>query len=159
ASGRGGRQRWVRRDPQRDGGPERTHPRRCSGAPRLRAARPVPRLLRPPRRRRRGARCRGDGRVRGGPTDTDPHQRAQPRLRNRLVTDTGSAGPVAVYTDVPDLDPTPGVRRLESAGFDVRILDTVDPDRIVAGAGDADALLIGYAPVTAAMLARLPRLR
>jgi len=67
--------------------------------------------------------------------------------------------PLAVYADIVDLDPTPGVRRLQEAGFDVRILDTADPDAIVAGARDASALLIGYAPVTASMLADLPGLQ
>lgn len=67
--------------------------------------------------------------------------------------------PVAVYADIVDLDPAPGVRRLEEAGFDVRILGTADPAAIVAGARDAQALLIGYAPVTASMLAELPELR
>ncbi|WP_204164519.1 C-terminal binding protein [Nocardioides daejeonensis] len=75
------------------------------------------------------------------------------------MTATMTSRPIAVYADIVDLDPTPGVRRLEEAGFDVRILDTADPAAIVAGARDAQALLVGYAPVTAQMLAELPELR
>lgn len=75
------------------------------------------------------------------------------------MTTTMSRRPVAVYADIVDLDPTPGVRRLEQAGFDVRILDTADPAAIIAGARDAQALLIGYAPVTEPMLAELPELQ
>lgn len=74
---------------------------------------------------------------------------------------TGDAGrrPVAVYTDVDDTDPAPGIALLESQGFEVRVLGTRDPEAIVAGAQDADALLPGYAAVTRDMIARLPRLR
>lgn len=64
-----------------------------------------------------------------------------------------------VYADLVELDPAPGIALLEEAGFEVRVLDTTDPDQIVAGAADASALLISYAPVTAQMMARLPALR
>jgi D-3-phosphoglycerate dehydrogenase len=67
--------------------------------------------------------------------------------------------PVAVYADVVDVDPAPGVRLLEAAGFAVRVLGTSDPEQIAAGAADADALLVGYARADAALLAQLPRLR
>ncbi len=67
--------------------------------------------------------------------------------------------PVAVYADIVDLDPAAGVRRLQQAGFDVRVLESADPAVIVNGARDAQALLIGYAPVTEAMLAEMPDLR
>jgi phosphoglycerate dehydrogenase-like enzyme len=65
--------------------------------------------------------------------------------------------PLAVYTDVVDVDPAPGVRLLEAAGFRVRVLRTADPARIATEAPDADALLIGYTRVDAALLAALPR--
>lgn len=67
--------------------------------------------------------------------------------------------PVAVYTDVVDTDPTPGVRMLEEAGIEVRIARSADPNTIAAVAADAEALLIGYSPVTRELLSRLPRLR
>ncbi|ANH38250.1 Glycerate dehydrogenase [Nocardioides dokdonensis FR1436] len=67
--------------------------------------------------------------------------------------------PVAVYTDVTELDPAPGVALLEQAGFEVRVLDESDPDRVAALAADASVLLIGYSVVDAALLDRLPQLR
>ncbi|WP_433754468.1 C-terminal binding protein [Nocardia sp. CA-135398] len=69
------------------------------------------------------------------------------------------SAPIAVYTDLDDLDPAPGVTLLETAGFEVRVLETRDPDRIAEAAADATALLIGYAPVDGDLLARLPRVR
>jgi phosphoglycerate dehydrogenase-like enzyme len=70
---------------------------------------------------------------------------------------SGSA-PLAVYADVVDVDPAPGVRLLEEGGFAVRVLGTGDPARIRREAGDATALLIGYTRVDAELLAGLPRL-
>lgn len=72
---------------------------------------------------------------------------------------TAEPRPVAVYTDMEDLDFTAGRALLEAAGYEVRYLATRDPEAIVAGAAGAEALLVGYAPVTAAMLDRLPGLR
>ncbi|WP_062993625.1 C-terminal binding protein [Nocardia anaemiae] len=69
------------------------------------------------------------------------------------------SAPIAVYTDLDDLDPAPGVTLLETAGFEVRVLETRDPDSIAEGAADATALLVGYAPVDADLLARLPGVR
>lgn len=66
--------------------------------------------------------------------------------------------PIAVYTDVDDLDPEPGMRLLEEAGFDVRLLHTLDPVVIRREAADAEVLLVGYAPVDAETIAALPRL-
>jgi phosphoglycerate dehydrogenase-like enzyme len=66
--------------------------------------------------------------------------------------------PLAVYTDVVEVDPEPGVRLLEEAGFEVRVLGTDDPPRIHADAAGAAALLIGYTRVDAALLAGLPGL-
>lgn len=67
--------------------------------------------------------------------------------------------PLAVYTDVDDTDPAPGIALLEENGFDVRVLGTRDPDAVIAGARDADALLPGYAPITRDVIAALPRLK
>lgn len=75
------------------------------------------------------------------------------------MTGSPSPRPVAVYTDLVDLDPTTGVDLLTEAGFEVRVLDTADPSEIVRRALDANALLIGYSPVTSALIAELPRLR
>ncbi|MDI3405672.1 C-terminal binding protein [Streptomyces cavernicola] len=67
--------------------------------------------------------------------------------------------PVVVFTDTEDLDPDPGVRLLSDAGFEVRTVGSRDPDRIAAVAADASALIVGYAPVGAALMDRLPRVR
>lgn len=66
--------------------------------------------------------------------------------------------PVAVYADVGELDPAPGIAHLESCGFRVRVLDTDDGKVIAEKAADVRALLIGYARVDETLLARLPRL-
>ncbi|WP_326692275.1 C-terminal binding protein [Streptomyces sp. NBC_01795] len=68
-------------------------------------------------------------------------------------------GPLAVFTDLDDLDPTPGVTKLTEAGFDVRIADSASPDAIARAASDAVALLVGYARIDADLLDRLPNLR
>ncbi|KQR51180.1 dehydrogenase [Leifsonia sp. Leaf336] len=67
--------------------------------------------------------------------------------------------PVAVYTDVEDTDPAPGIALLESHGFEVRVLGTRDPAAIIAGAQEADALLPGYAAITREVIEALPRLK
>lgn len=67
--------------------------------------------------------------------------------------------PLAVYTDVDDTDPAPGIALLEANGFEVRVLGTRDPHAIIAGARDADALLPGYASITREVIASLPRLK
>jgi phosphoglycerate dehydrogenase-like enzyme len=64
--------------------------------------------------------------------------------------------PLAVYTDVVDVDPGPGIRILKEGGFDVRIVDSADPAAIAAGAAGAAALLIGYSRVDGALLDALP---
>lgn len=66
---------------------------------------------------------------------------------------------IAVYTDVVDIDPGPGIELMEHAGISVRVLDTADPDEIARGASDADALLIGYSVVDDALLERLDNVR
>ncbi|UJP09887.1 C-terminal binding protein [Microbacterium sp. KUDC0406] len=68
------------------------------------------------------------------------------------------ARPLAVYTDVDDTDPGPGIALLEAHGFEVRVLGTRDPQAIVEGARDAVALLPGYAAVTREMIEALPNL-
>ena len=75
------------------------------------------------------------------------------------MTDASARRPVAVYTDIDDTDPAPGIALLEAQGFEVRVLGTRDPAAIVSGAQDADALLPGYAAVTREMVAALPRLK
>jgi D-3-phosphoglycerate dehydrogenase len=67
--------------------------------------------------------------------------------------------PLALYLDTDDIDPTPGIEMLEDAGFRVERVATHDPDEIVAAAAEAEALLIGYDPITADMIERMPRLR
>lgn len=67
--------------------------------------------------------------------------------------------PVAVYTDVVDLDPKPGVRMLRNHGFVVKVLRTADHHRILGEAQDAEVLLIGYTRVDERLLSGLPRLR
>ncbi|KHK95836.1 dehydrogenase [Microbacterium mangrovi] len=74
-------------------------------------------------------------------------------------TALSTESPLAVYTDTDDIDPAPGIEILEQAGFRVVRLETRDADEIVAAAQDAEALLVGYAPITAELIARLPRLR
>lgn len=67
--------------------------------------------------------------------------------------------PVAVITETEELDPEPGLRLLSEAGFDTRFVGSRDPEAIAAAARDADALIVGYAHVDAALLDRLPRVR
>lgn len=68
--------------------------------------------------------------------------------------------PLAVYTDLDDGDdPTVGMELLRANGFEVAFADSRDPDVIAAAARDAEALLVGYAPVDDALLERLPKLR
>ena len=69
------------------------------------------------------------------------------------------AKPLAIYTDNEDIDPAPGIRLLERHGFEVRFLETLDPDRILAEAQGAQALLVGYAPIPEHVIAGLPDLR
>lgn len=67
--------------------------------------------------------------------------------------------PLAIYTDNEDMDPTPGIRLLEGHGFEVRYLETLDPERIAVEARDAQALLVGYAPIPHDVIAAMPNLR
>lgn len=72
---------------------------------------------------------------------------------------TAAAPPLAVYTDTDGVDHEPGIRMLEGAGFTVLHLGTLDPGAITAGAANAEALLVGYAQITAEMMDSMPRLR
>jgi phosphoglycerate dehydrogenase-like enzyme len=74
------------------------------------------------------------------------------------MTEVAPRRPVAVYTDVDDTDPAPGIALLEANGFEVRVLGTRDPDAIIAGAQDATALLPGYAAISREVIESLPRL-
>ncbi|MGO2141143.1 MAG: C-terminal binding protein [Leucobacter sp.] len=67
--------------------------------------------------------------------------------------------PLAVYTDTDDTDVSAGVRLLEAAGYEVRVLETREPEAIIAGARDAEVLLLGYAPVTREIIEALPKLK
>ncbi len=67
--------------------------------------------------------------------------------------------PLAVYTDADDLDPMLGIELLEAHGFRVEFLQTTDPAVIVARAQEAEALLVGYAEVSAETIAALPQLK
>jgi D-3-phosphoglycerate dehydrogenase len=66
--------------------------------------------------------------------------------------------PLAVYTDVVEVDPAPGIRLLEEGGFAVRVVGSADPAVIAREARDAAALLIGYSRVDGALLDALPGL-
>lgn len=67
--------------------------------------------------------------------------------------------PLVVFTDPEELDVDPGVRMLDDAGFDTRVVGSRDPEAIVAAARDAVALIVGYARVDPALLDRLPGVR
>jgi len=68
--------------------------------------------------------------------------------------------PLAVYTDLDDGDdPTVGMELLRANGFDVDYAQSRDPDVVAVAARNAEALLVGYAPVDDALLERLPKLR
>lgn len=67
--------------------------------------------------------------------------------------------PLAVYTDMEDIDYSAGVALLEGNGYDVRYLGSQDPAVIMEQAKDAEALLVGYAPVTAEVMDAIPGLK
>jgi phosphoglycerate dehydrogenase-like enzyme len=80
-----------------------------------------------------------------------------------MSTEPVSAKPVAgrvvaVCRDLDDLDIAAGVRMLEAAGCRVVRLSADDPETIAREAAEAEALLIGYTRIDAALLDRLPRL-
>lgn len=64
-----------------------------------------------------------------------------------------------VYTDVTDLDPTPGVRQLEDRGFEVRVLDADCPqDRFEEEIRAADAVVCGYRALPGELMEQAPKL-
>ena len=67
--------------------------------------------------------------------------------------------PLAVYSDIVDTDPAPGIAALRAAGWEVVIAGSADPEEIARLGAGAQALLIGYSPVTEELLSRLPGLR
>lgn len=67
--------------------------------------------------------------------------------------------PIAVYTDCDDTDVSAGVALLEAAGFEVRELDTRDPEAIIAGSQGATLLLPGYASITREIIEGIPGLK
>ncbi|MDQ0819532.1 phosphoglycerate dehydrogenase-like enzyme [Arthrobacter sp. V4I6] len=67
--------------------------------------------------------------------------------------------PLAVYTDMEDIDYSAGVALLEENGYDVRYLGSQDPTVIMEQAKDAEALLVGYASVTAGIMDAIPNLK
>ncbi|MBO1268923.1 C-terminal binding protein [Arthrobacter cavernae] len=67
--------------------------------------------------------------------------------------------PVAVYTDMDDIDHSAGVALLEEHGYEVRYLGSQDPAVIMEQAKDAEALLVGYASVTAEVMDAIPGLK
>lgn len=73
--------------------------------------------------------------------------------------ETQMTRPVAVITDPEELDPEPAVRLLSESGFEVRVVGSRDPEVIAAAAHDADALIVGYARIDAALLDRMPKVR
>lgn len=76
------------------------------------------------------------------------------------MTESASARPidVAVCSDLDELDIRPHLDRIAAEGHTVRFLTGWDRDAILAEAGDADALMLGYGTVDAAVIDALPRL-
>lgn len=64
----------------------------------------------------------------------------------------------AVYTDTDDLDASAGIEKLEAANFLVTRLETHDEEEIARAAHDAHALLVGFAPISESLLAKMPTL-
>ncbi len=64
--------------------------------------------------------------------------------------------PTVVYTDTADMDTAVGIAQLQGAGHQVIRLETHDADEIAAAAPQAQALAVGYAPISAELLDRLP---
>ncbi len=65
--------------------------------------------------------------------------------------------PLAVYTDVEDLDPAPGIAALGAAGFEVRRLSPTE--QVTQDAAGCVAILNGYTRLSAETIAALPALR
>lgn len=69
------------------------------------------------------------------------------------------ASPVAVLTDVTDLDPAPAIEILKDAGFEVHVLHLDQTDDVPDAAREAVVALAGYTWLGAAFFDRFPRLR
>lgn len=67
--------------------------------------------------------------------------------------------PLAVYTDMEDLDYSAGAALLEANGYEVRYLGTQDPAVIAEQAKDAEAVLVGYAQIDAQVMDAIPGLK
>ncbi|WP_427015382.1 C-terminal binding protein [Pseudarthrobacter sp. P1] len=67
--------------------------------------------------------------------------------------------PLAIYTDMEDIDHASGIALLEQHGYEVRYLGTQDPATIAAEATGAEALLVGYASITAEVMDAIPGLK
>lgn len=78
------------------------------------------------------------------------------RMSDRVLTEETNRKrpPLAVYLDLGDLDPAPGVARLRSAGCEVVCTDLCHLGEVP----EADALLVGYDRIDATSLDLLPRL-
>ncbi|NDK90133.1 C-terminal binding protein [Gordonia desulfuricans] len=64
--------------------------------------------------------------------------------------------PLAVYTDIVDTDPRPGIDILERSGVATRVIGSADPEVIAREGAGAHALLLGYSPITVEILDALP---
>ncbi len=64
-----------------------------------------------------------------------------------------------VVSDTGGLDLSEGLAALRAAGHEAILLDTVDPERVLAEGAGCEALIISYLRVTSALLNGLPRLR
>lgn len=67
--------------------------------------------------------------------------------------------PKAIYVDMDDTDFALGHQMLSDAGFEVRDLVSRDRAEIVEAAHDAEAILLGYAPIDELMMTQLPNLK
>ena len=67
--------------------------------------------------------------------------------------------PLVIITDATDLDPSPAIAALETAGCAVRVLDLVSHPVVPDDARGAVAAIVGYARIDAEVLAQLPDLR
>ena len=67
--------------------------------------------------------------------------------------------PLAVFTDMGELDPAPGIEVLGAGGFRTAVSAGPDADQVAEAAREAVALVAGYARIDSALLERLPALR
>ncbi len=79
-------------------------------------------------------------------------------MKSKRMT-AASERPLAVFTDLGELDPAPGVEVLEEGGFRVAVSAGPAADQVAEAAHEAVALVAGYARIDAALFDRLPGLR